>query len=138
MPDKLEKHWHATVGSWQCTVGKKKKRVLPASAIAATFSLTAGPMQVLPRAALLLAALPTALSMGPGQSLLLNWCAAASPQQAFSVNAAAGTVVDAAPQKLCVTQSSPYPAALTMELCDGSASQQWRFNASAQWPLPTK
>ena len=86
-------------------------------------------------AALLLSALPAALSMGPGQSLVLNWCTASSPQQSFAVNAAAGTVVDAATQKLCVTQSSPYPAALTMELCDGSASQQWHFNASTQWPL---
>ena len=84
--------------------------------------------------AMLLSSLPPMLAMGPGQSLVLNWCNATSSQQSFAVNAAAGTVVDAATRTLCVTQSLPFPAALTMELCDGRASQHWEFNASTQWP----
>ena len=65
-------------------------------------------------------------------ALYLNWCDSASPLQQFAVRAPAVTTPDGA---LCVTQSSPYPAPLTLQPCAGLASQAWAFNASASWPL---
>ena len=73
--------------------------------------------------------------MVPGSQLLLQWCDSSNPNQAFTVNSATGTVTDPT-GSVCVTESSPYPAGLTMQPCTaGADNQNWLFNASTQWPL---
>ncbi len=70
-------------------------------------------------------AVPALAAPGPGQKLVLNWCDATSPAQQFAVAAGA---VTAAAGTLCITQSSPYPAALTLQPCiPGDATQNWVF-----------
>ena len=76
-----------------------------------------------------------ALSASPllGRSLVINWCNASSPAQQFTVNPYTVSTPDGV---LCFTQSAPFPAALTLQLCvPGASTQSWVYNSSTQLPL---
>ena len=80
-----------------------------------------------------LAVRASAQAIASGASLIIDWCDSSNPLQQFTVGAS--TVTDAS-GALCVTMSSPYPAALTMQPCAaGAATQAWSFNTSGAWPL---
>lgn len=89
------------------------------------------------RLLLLVGVLPAlASAMSAGSKLVLAWCDASNSAQQFNVVASTQLVTDAS-GALCATQSSPFPAALTMQPCApaGSAPQTWAYNVSADWPL---
>lgn len=66
-----------------------------------------------------------------GAFLQISWCDASDALQQLRVTQS--TVTDAT-GALCATMSSPFPAALTMQPCNGDATQSWAFNTSTKWP----